>query len=100
VVSGGRERRALRGLGNDTLEGTTERSRHRRRQRWLRRSGNDELIGGSGADQFLGSSGNDIMRADDDAADVNINGGPGTDTAYYDLGIDPVPTATESKIPA
>ena len=61
---------------------------------------NDELIGGPGADQFLGGSGNDTMRADDDAADASINGGPGTDTAYYDLGVDPTPLATENKIPA
>jgi Ca2+-binding RTX toxin-like protein len=76
---------ATGGGGNDVLRGGND---------------NDELIGGPGADQFLGSSGDDTMRADDDEADTNINGGPGTDTAYYDLGLDPVPTATENKIPA
>ena len=104
VVSGGSGNDELYGgLGNDTLEGNNgnDLANGGGGNDVLRGgSGNDELIGGSGADQFLGSSGNDIMRADDDAADVNINGGPGTDTAYYDLGIDPVPTATESKIPA
>ncbi len=71
--------------GNDNLNGGND---------------NDELTGGLGTDTFSGGSGNDTMRADDDLADSTINGGPGTDTAYYDLGIDPNPLATESKIPA
>jgi hypothetical protein len=29
-----------------------------------------------------------------------MNGGPGIDTAYYDFGIDPNPTATENRSPA
>jgi hypothetical protein len=33
-------------------------------------------------------------------ADLSINGGGGVNTAYYDLGVDPNPVATESKIPA
>ena len=62
--------------------------------------GNDDLTGGAGGDQLIGGAGNDTMHADDDEADPSINGGPGTDTAYYDLGIDPSPSATETKIPA
>jgi hypothetical protein len=58
------------------------------------------MIGGSGADQFSGSSGDDTMRADDDAADSSINGGPGIDTSYVDQGIDPPSYATETIIPA
>jgi len=91
------------GLGNDTLEGNNgnDLANGGGGNDVLRGgNGNDELIGGPGADQFLASSGDDTMRADDDEADTNINGGPGTDTAYYDLGVDPVPTATENKIPA
>ncbi len=58
------------------------------------------MTGGTGADEFLASTGNDTMHAEDDAADVSINGGGGVDTAYYDLGLDPNPGATENKIPA
>jgi Ca2+-binding RTX toxin-like protein len=38
------------------------------------------------------------MDAADGEADVIISGGGGTDTAYYDLGLDPVPIAVEFKI--
>jgi Ca2+-binding RTX toxin-like protein len=58
----------------------------------------DELIGGSGSDTFAASDGNDVIRADDDAADGGMNGGPGTDTAYYDIGLDPSPVAVENLI--
>jgi Ca2+-binding RTX toxin-like protein len=71
--------------GNDTLSGN---------------DGSDELIGGLGLDSLAGSGGDDTLRADDDLADPNINGGPGIDTAYYDLGIDVSPAAVETKIPA
>lgn len=73
------------GDGNDTLNGS---------------DGDDTLIGGLGADSFSAGGGNDTMRADDDLADTSINGGPGTDTAYYDAGLDPTPLATENRIPA
>lgn len=91
------------GLGNDTLEGGNGNdTADGGGGNDVLKGGNDSdtLIGGTGADQFIGGSGNDTMRADDDAADTSINGGPGTDTAYYDLGLDPNPTATETKIPA
>lgn len=58
----------------------------------------DELIGGTGSDTFAASDGNDIIRADDDEADGPMNGGPGTDTAYYDIGLDPDPVAVENLI--
>jgi hypothetical protein len=80
--------------GNDYLEGAGG------NDVLLGSAGNDTMIGGAGSDEFLGSTGNDTMRADDDLADVSINGGGGVDTAYYDLGIDPNPGATENKIPA
>jgi Ca2+-binding RTX toxin-like protein len=72
------------GAGNDVLLG---------------QGGNDDMTGGSGADEFLGATGNDTLRANDDEADVSINGGSDVDTAYYDLGIDPDPAATETEIP-
>jgi Ca2+-binding RTX toxin-like protein len=69
--------------GNDNLNGGND---------------NDDLTGGLGADTFTGGSGADTMRAGDDLADSSINGGPDVDTAYYDVGIDPNPLATENKI--
>jgi hypothetical protein len=30
---------------------------------------------------------------------VSINGGPDSDTAYFDVGLDPSPAATETQIP-
>ena len=39
------------------------------------------------------------MHAEDGEAETGINGGPGTDTAYYDGTLDPNPVATEVKIP-
>lgn len=39
----------------------------------------------------------DVLNADDDdEADVQIHGGPGT--AYYDAGIDPATIAVESPV--
>jgi Ca2+-binding RTX toxin-like protein len=59
-------------------------------------SGDDTLTGGAGADSFAASNGNDVIFAEDGEADGPINGGPGTDTAYYDVGLDPTPVAVES----
>jgi len=72
------------GGGNDTLAGN---------------DGNDELTGGAGADSFAGSSGDDVFHAVDGEADVQLNGGPGTDTAFYDTVFDPAPVAVENRIP-
>jgi Ca2+-binding RTX toxin-like protein len=84
LLQGGSGNDDLRGgLGNDRLEGST---------------GNDTMTGGGGSDDFVAGDGDDTMYADDDLADVKIAGGPGVDTSYYDLGIDPTPTATENKI--
>jgi Ca2+-binding RTX toxin-like protein len=62
--------------------------------------GDDDLSGGAGADSLIGGGGADMLQADDDEADTNINGGQGSDTALYDLGIDPNPVATETLMPA
>jgi Ca2+-binding RTX toxin-like protein len=56
----------------------------------------DELTGGSGSDEFAASGGNDLIFAEDGEADGPINGGAGTDTAFYDVGLDPTPVAVES----
>ncbi|HEU4450253.1 MAG TPA: calcium-binding protein [Gaiellaceae bacterium] len=56
----------------------------------------DELTGGSGSDGFAGSGGNDVIHAEDGEADSQINGGAGTDTASYDIGLDPAPIAVEN----
>jgi Ca2+-binding RTX toxin-like protein len=60
--------------------------------------GDDTIVGGPGADSFSGGYGNDLLDADDGEADVSFNGGPGTDTLYYDLGIDPGSSAVENRI--
>ncbi|HSK14954.1 MAG TPA: calcium-binding protein [Gaiellaceae bacterium] len=70
----------LGGAGGDKLNG---------------QDGDDTMTGGAGADTFNGAGGNDTLHADDGAADVSIHGGQGTDTAYYDAGIDPAPVAVE-----
>jgi Ca2+-binding RTX toxin-like protein len=72
------------GAGNDTLAGN---------------DGNDELTGGEGADSFAGSAGNDVLFAVDGAADVQLSGASGTDTAHFDAGLDPTPVAVEIHLP-
>lgn len=72
------------GGGDDTLAGN---------------DGDDDLTGGAGADTFAGSSGDDVFHAVDGEADVQLNGGPGNDTAFYDGALDPVPVAVENRIP-
>ncbi len=72
------------GGGNDTLAGN---------------DGNDDLTGGAGADSFAGSGGSDVLRATDGQADTQLNGGPGTDTAFYDGALDPTPVAVENRVP-
>ncbi len=71
------------GPGNDALTGS---------------EGNDTMIGGPGADSFSAGAGDDLLDADDGEADTSFNGGAGTDTLYYDFGIDPSSSAVENKI--
>ncbi len=72
------------GGGNDSLSGG---------------DGNDDLHGGSGSDAFIAGAGDDLLDAVDAEAESNLNGGPGTDTARYDAGIDPPPVAVENHLP-
>jgi Ca2+-binding RTX toxin-like protein len=84
------------GSGNDTVDGSTGDDvidGAGGNDVLLGGNGNDQLTGGSGADTLTGGNNNDTLHADDDEADVSINGGGGSDTAYYDLGIDPNPVA-------
>jgi hypothetical protein len=60
--------------------------------------GDDELIGGPGADSFVANLGNDVIVALDLEADTQIDGGPGTDTAYYDPTDDPAPLFVENLV--
>jgi Ca2+-binding RTX toxin-like protein len=71
------------GAGNDSLTGS---------------EGHDTILGGPGADSFSAGYGDDLLDADDGEADTSFNGGPGTDTLYYDAGIDPSSSAVENKI--
>ena len=61
--------------------------------------GNDTIVGGAGVDTLNGGFDNDVLEADDDEADAQIHGGPGTDTAYIDAGVDPATIAVETVIP-
>jgi Ca2+-binding RTX toxin-like protein len=51
--------------------------------------GDDDVTGGPGHDQINGSSGNDALHAADGEAD-QVDGGPDTDTADVDAGLDTV----------
>jgi Ca2+-binding RTX toxin-like protein len=91
------------GAGNDTLNGSGGNdlmSGGGANDTLAGGQGDDDMTGGAGADSFSGSFGNDVMHADDDTADTQINGGGDIDTAYYDLGVDPGPIAVENRIPA
>jgi hypothetical protein len=70
------------GAGNDTLRSG---------------DGDDEVTGGPGSDIFIGVGGNDTFWGADDEADVSMNGGPGTDTAYHDA-VDPAPAFVERLV--
>lgn len=72
------------GGGNDTLAGN---------------DGNDTLTGDAGSDSFLGSAGDDTFFAVDGAADAQLSGGSGVDTAHYDGALDPTPLAVENRLP-
>jgi Ca2+-binding RTX toxin-like protein len=71
------------GDGNDTVKGGP---------------GNDTLTGGLGIDTLTAADGDDLIFAEDSIADLFINGGSGIDTAHYDLGLDPSPSAVETKL--
>jgi len=71
------------GPGNDTLTAG---------------DGDDHLIGGPGADSFVANFGDDVIVALDLEADMLINGGPGTDTAYYDQALDAAPLFVENLV--
>jgi Ca2+-binding RTX toxin-like protein len=60
--------------------------------------GDDNLVGGPGADSFVANFGNDVIVALDLEADTQIDGGPGTDTAYYDPTEDPAPLFVENPV--
>lgn len=79
--------------GDDRLEGNAD------DDRLSGGDGKDFLLGGAGADRFLGGFGNDFLNAFDGEADLQINGGPDVDVAFYDPGLDPVPSASESNVP-
>jgi Ca2+-binding RTX toxin-like protein len=95
VVVGGAGNDTVQAFGgNDTISGNGGND-------FLNGSdGNDTIVGGAGADSLVGGFDSDTLDAADDEADAQINGGPGSDTAYYDLGIDPGPSAVEILIPA
>ena len=89
------------GPGNDRLEGTegTDQMDGGSGDDILSAAdGNDVLTGGPGADSFTAGDGADTIYAEDATADLLINGGPGTDTAYLDAGLDPTALAVEVKI--
>lgn len=95
TLSGGAGDDALSGReGADTLDGGAD------NDSVAGNDGNDDVTGGTGVDTLLGGENDDVLRADDDAADTNVNGGRGSDTAYYDAGIDPQPVAVEVLVPA
>jgi len=71
------------GGGNDRLSGG---------------DGNDSITGGAGADELIAGIGDDTLDANDGEADLQIHGGPGIDTAYYDAGTDPAPIAVENIV--
>ncbi|MGH3037172.1 MAG: calcium-binding protein [Gaiellaceae bacterium] len=84
VVEGQEGADVLRGgPGNDSLTGG---------------GGGDSIEGGPGVDVFNGNDGDDMFLAQDDEADASLSGGPGSDTAYVDTGVDPAPVAVETVI--
>ena len=90
------------GLGNDVVNGSSgndEMIGAAGADRLSGGDGNDAITGGPGADELIGGNGGDFLDADDGEADTQISGGAGTDTAFYDAGIDPAPIAVEHAIP-
>ena len=91
------------GAGNDVMNGNAGDDRlegNGANDKLSGGEGKDFMVGGPGADTFTGGFGNDLLVAHDGQADTSINGGGDTDIAYYDPGLDPTPSATETAIPA
>jgi Ca2+-binding RTX toxin-like protein len=70
--------------GNDQLNGN---------------DGDDLIVGGLGSDSFVGGTGNDRFEAVDGVADAVLSGGAGVDTCFFDVGLDPTPSAVEIQNP-
>jgi Ca2+-binding RTX toxin-like protein len=81
------------GLGNDQLDGQGG------ADSLSGNDGNDTIVGGTGADSLIGAGGDDILDARDGAADTQISGAQGIDTARYDAGLDPSPVGVENHLP-
>jgi Ca2+-binding RTX toxin-like protein len=79
----GGEDRIDGGAGNDDIRGA---------------DGADVLTGGPGVDTFTAGDGADSIHAADGEADGLINGGPLSDTVYYDAGLDVSFSAVEILI--
>jgi Ca2+-binding RTX toxin-like protein len=79
--------------GADTLDGTAG------SDTLTGAGGQDALTGGPGADTFNGGDGADVIYAADGEADGTINGGPLTDTLYYDPDLDLNILAIEIRYP-
>lgn len=93
TISGGGGNDVINGYGaNDTLDGGAG------DDRVSGGDGNDTLTGGPGADELIAGYGNDTLFANDGETDVQIHGGPDTDTATVDANIDPGTIAVENKI--
>jgi Ca2+-binding RTX toxin-like protein len=50
--------------------------------------GNDNVAGGEGNDAHRGGDGNDVIDAQDGDPDNLVSGGSGTDTCFFDPGLD------------
>jgi len=81
------------GLGNDQLDGQGG------ADTLSGNDGNDTIVGGAGADSLIGADGNDTLDARDGAADTQISGAAGIDTARTDAGLDPSPVGVETHLP-
>jgi Ca2+-binding RTX toxin-like protein len=81
------------GLGNDQLDGQGG------NDSLSGNDGNDTIVGGAGADSLIGAGGNDTLDARDGAADTQISGAAGADTARFDAGVDPAPVGVETQFP-
>ena len=65
------------------------------------RAATTTMTGGAGADEFLGATGNDIMHAEDDEADVDASTAAARSTRRSSTsGSTPIPSATENQIPS